>query len=101
VPPDWWKRGPFDLRGNIIPKVKVLAPYIVTIALFLALGIVAMITNLALGHMKERKTVTVSYPCIVLKGDKWVHCADLEMRTYVVSRHNLEDRGLENVTAKR
>ena len=82
-------------------KVKVLAPCVVSIALLLTVGIFALITNLTLGHLKNRKTVVVSYPCIVVKGDKWIRSADLEMRTYVVSRYNLDDRGLENVTAKR
>ena len=82
-------------------KVKVLAPCIVSIALLLTLGILAMSTNLTLEHLKNRKTVTVSYPCLVVKGDKWIRSADLEMRSYVVSRYNLDDRGLENVTAKR
>ena len=82
-------------------KVKVLAPCMVTIAFILMLGVLAMISNLTLEHLKNRKTVTVSYPCLVVKGDKWIRSADLEMRTYVVSRYNLDDRGLENVTAKR
>ena len=82
-------------------KVKVLAPCIVTIALLLTLGILGMITNLTLEHLKNRKTVIVSYPCIVVKGDKWVRSADLEMRTYIVSPYALNDRGLETVTAIR
>ena len=82
-------------------KVKVLAPCMVTVVLLLTLGILAMITHLTLAHLENRKTVLVSYPCIVVKGDKWIRSADLEMRTYVVSRYNLDDRGLENVTAKR
>jgi len=82
-------------------KVKVLAPCIVTIALLLTLSILAMITNLTLEHLKNRKTVIVSYPCIVVKGDKWLRSANLEMRTYVVSGYDLDDRGLENVIAKR
>ena len=82
-------------------KVKVLAPCMVTIALLLTLGILAMITHLTLAHLENRKTVLVSYPCIVVKGDKWIRSADLEMRTYVVSRYDSDDCGLENVTAKR
>jgi hypothetical protein len=82
-------------------KVKVLAPCMVTVALLLTLGILAMITHLTLAHLENRKTVSVSYPCLVVNGDKWIRSADLEMRTYVVSRYNLDDRGLENVTAKR
>jgi hypothetical protein len=73
----------------------------VSIALLLTLGILAMITNLTLEHLKNRKTVIVSYPCIVIKGDKWIRSAVLEMRTYVVSGYDLDDRGLENVIAKR
>ena len=38
-------------------KVKVLAPCMVSIALLLTLGILAMITNLTLEHLKNRKTV--------------------------------------------
>ena len=82
-------------------KVKVLAPCMVTIAFILTLGIVAMITNLTLEHLENRKIVIVSYPCLVVKGDKWIRSADLEMRTYVASRYNSDDRDLENVTAKR
>ena len=82
-------------------KVKVLAPCMVTVVLLLTLGILAMITHLTLAHLENRKTVLVSYPCIVVKGDKWIRSADLEMRTYVVSRYDFDNRGLENVTAKR
>ena len=82
-------------------KVNILAPCIVTTALLLTLGIVAMITNLTLEHLNNRKAVIVSYPCIVVKGDKWVRSADLEMRTYIVSPYALNDRGLETVTAIR
>ena len=82
-------------------KVKVLAPCIVTIALLLTLSILAMITNLTLEHLKNRKTVIVSYPCIVVKGDKWIRRADLEIRKYVVSQYDLNACDSENVTAKR
>jgi hypothetical protein len=82
-------------------KVKILARCGVTIALLLTLGILAMITHLTLEHLKNRKTVIVSYPCIVVKGDRWIRSAEVEMRDYVVSQHNSEDRGLENVIAKR
>jgi hypothetical protein len=82
-------------------KVKVLAPCIVSIALLLTVGIFAMITNLTLGHLKNRKTVVVSYPCIVVKGDKWIRSTELEMRNYVVSQCDFEDRGLKNMTAIR
>ena len=82
-------------------KVKVLAPCMVSIALLLTLGILAMITNLTLEHLKNRKTVIVSYPCIVVNGDKWIRSAEVEMRNYIVSRYDLDDRGLENVIAKR
>jgi len=82
-------------------RVKVLAPCIVTIAVILTLGILAMITRLTLEHLKNRKTVVVSYPCIVVKGDKWIRSAEVEMRNYIVSRHDSDDRSLENVMAKR
>jgi len=61
-------------------KVNILAPCIVTTALLLTLGIVAMITNLTLEHLNNPKPVIVSYPCIVVKGDKWIRRADLEIR---------------------
>jgi hypothetical protein len=82
-------------------KVKVLAPCMVSIALLLTLGILAMITNLTLAHLENRKTVLVSYPCIVVKGDKWVRSAEVEMLKYSVSRYDSDDRSLENVIAKR
>ena len=82
-------------------KVKVLAPCMVTVVLLLTLGILAIITHLTLAHLENRKTVLVSYPCIVVKGDKWIRSAEVEMRNYVVSQYDFEDRGLQNVTAKR
>jgi len=82
-------------------KVKVLAPCIVTIALLLTLGILAMVTNLTLKSLNGHKPVIVSYPCIVVKGDKWIRSAEVEMRNYVVSQYDSDDRGLENVIAKR
>ena len=82
-------------------KVNILAPCIVTTALLLTLGIVAMITNLTLEHLNNPKPVIVSYPCIVVKGDKWIRSTELEMRNYVVSQYDFEDRGLKNMTAIR
>jgi hypothetical protein len=82
-------------------KVKVLAPCIVSIALLLTLVILAMIASLTLEHLKNRKSIIISYPCIVIKGDKWIRTTDLEMRTYIVSGYDLDDRGLGNVIAKR
>ena len=82
-------------------KVKVLAPCMVTIAFILTLGVLAMITNLTREHLKNRKTVTVSYPCLVVKGDKWIRSAEVEIRNYVVSQYDSDDCSLENVIAKR
>ena len=82
-------------------KVNILAPCIVTTALLLTLGIVAMITNLTLEQLNNQKPVIVSYPCIVVKGDKWIRRADLEIRKYVVSQYDLNACDSENVTAKR
>lgn len=82
-------------------KINVLAPCIVTTALLLTLGILGMITNLTLEHLNNRKLVIVSYPCIVVKNDKWIRRADLEIRNYVVSQYNLNDCASENVTGKR
>jgi predicted CDP-diglyceride synthetase/phosphatidate cytidylyltransferase len=82
-------------------KMKVLAPCIVTIALLLTLSILAMITNLTLEHLRNRKTVSVSYPCIVVKGDKWIRSVDLEMRTYVVPQYHFDTLCSENVLARR
>jgi hypothetical protein len=82
-------------------KVKALAPCIVTIALILTLGILAMITALTLEHLKNRKTAIVRYPCIVVKGDKWIRSAEVEMRNYIVSQHDSDDHGLKKVIAKR
>ena len=95
------KKSPFGVRRDEIMKVKVLAPCIVTIALLLTLGILAMVTNLTLKSLNGHKPVIVSYPCIVVKGDKWIRSAEVEMRNYVVSRYDSDDRGLENVIAKR
>ena len=95
------KKSPFGVRRDEIMKVKVLAPCIVTIALLLILGILAMITHLTLEHLKNRKTVIVSYPCIVVKGDKWIRSAEVEIRNYVVSQYDSDDCSLENVIAKR
>ena len=82
-------------------KVNILAPCIVTTALLLTLGIVAMITNLTLEQLNNQKPVIVSYPCIVVKGDEWIRRADLEIRKYVVSQYDLNACDSENVTAKR
>jgi hypothetical protein len=95
------EKGPFGLRKGAGMKVKVLAPCIVAIALILALGILVMITSLTVEHLKNRKTVIVSYPCIVVKGDKWIRSAEVEMRNYVVSQYDSDACGLENVIAKR
>jgi hypothetical protein len=91
----------FGLRGDAIMKVKILAPCIVTIALLLTVGILALITSLTLEHLKNRKTVIVSYPCIVVKGDKWIRSAEVEMRNYVISCYDWDDHGVQNLIAKR
>jgi len=88
-------------KEDALMKVNILAPCIVTTALLLTLGIVAMITNLTLEHLNNPKPVIVSYPCIVVKGDKWIRRADLEIRNYVVSQYDLNDCGSENVTPRR
>jgi hypothetical protein len=44
--------------------------------------VITMIVTLSLKHAKDRKLTLVSYPCIVVKGDKWVSRVDLEMRHY-------------------
>jgi len=95
------KKSPFGVRGDEIMKVKVLAPCIVTIALLLTLGILAMVTNLTLKSLNGHKPVIVSYPCIVVKGDKWIRSAEVEIRNYVVSQYDSDDCSLENVIAKR
>ncbi len=82
-------------------KVNVLAPCIVMVALFLTIGVVALITNLTLRHLNNRKPVIVSYPCIVVKGDKWIQRADLEMRDYVLLQYDLDNRDAEGQTASR
>jgi hypothetical protein len=82
-------------------KANVLAPCIVVVALFLTIGIIAMMTNLILRHVNNRKPVIVSYPCIVVKSDKGIQRADLEMRDYVVLQYDLDNLDSEGQTCRR
>ena len=63
-------------------KVKTISLSVILSALFLTLAVITMIVTLSLKHAKDRKLTLVSYPCIVVKGDKWVSRVDLEMRHY-------------------
>jgi len=74
-------------------KERTLAMGIVTTALLLTLGVVTLITALTLRYVNNRKLVQVSYPCIVVKGDRWIHRADLKMCSYMVFESDLDDSG--------
>ena len=63
-------------------KVKTISLSVILVALFMTLAVIAMIVTLSLKHTRDRKPRLVSYPCIVVKGDRWVSRVDLEMRHY-------------------
>jgi len=63
-------------------KVKTISLSVILSALLLTLAVITMIVTLSLKHAKDRKLTLVSYPCIVVKGDRWVSRVDLEMRHY-------------------
>jgi hypothetical protein len=63
-------------------KVKMISLSVILSALFLTLVVITMIVTLSLKHARDRKPRLVSYPCIVVKGDRWVSRVDLEMRHY-------------------
>jgi len=63
-------------------KTKTISLSIISSAIFLTLAVITMIVTLSLKHARDRKPRLVSYPCIVVKGDKWISRADLEMRHY-------------------
>ncbi len=65
-------------------KVKTISLSVILSALFLTLAVITMIVTLSLKHARDRKPRLVSYPCIVVKGDRWVSRVDLEMRHYYV-----------------
>jgi hypothetical protein len=72
---------------------KIFAFGIVTTALLLTLGVVTMITALTLKHFNNRKLVRISYSCIVVKGDKWIHRTNLKTCNYVVFESDLGASG--------
>jgi hypothetical protein len=82
-------------------KANILAPCIVVVALFLTIGIIGMITDLTLRHLNSRKPVIVSYPCIVVKSDKSIQRADLEMRDYVLLQYDPDNLDSEGQTSRR
>jgi hypothetical protein len=82
-------------------KANILANSIVMLALFLTIGIVVMVTNLTLRHVKNQKSVIVSYPCIVIKGDRWIRRANLEMRDYVVLQYDVDNLNSKDQTSRR
>lgn len=63
-------------------KAKTISLSVISSAIFLTLAVITMIVTLSLKHARERKPTLVSYPCIVVKGDKWISRVDLEMRYY-------------------
>jgi hypothetical protein len=63
-------------------KVKTISLSVIFSALFLTLAVITMIVTLSLQHARDRRPTLVSYPCIVVKGDKWVSRVDLQMRHY-------------------
>jgi len=63
-------------------KAKTIGLSVIFSALFLTLAVITMIVTLSLKHARDRRYTLVSYPCIVVKGDKWVSRVDLEMRQY-------------------
>lgn len=65
-------------------KVKTISLSVILSALFLTLAVITMIVTLSLKHARDRKPRLVSYPCIVVKGDRWISRVDLEMRHYYV-----------------
>jgi hypothetical protein len=82
-------------------KADIVAPCIVVVALFLTIGIIGMITDLTLRHLNSRKPVIVSYPCIVVKSDKSIPRAELEMRGYVQLQYDLNNLDSESQTSRR
>ena len=76
-------------------KEKTLALGIVTTALLLTLGVITLITTLTLRHVNNRKLVRVSYSCIVVKGDRWIHRAGLKTCNYVIFESDLGGSGSE------
>jgi hypothetical protein len=63
-------------------RVKTISLSVIFSALFLTLAVITMIVTLSLKHARDHKPRLVSYPCIVVKGDRWVSRVDLEMRHY-------------------
>jgi len=66
-------------------KVKTISLSVIFSALFLTLLVITMIVTLSLKHARDRQPRLVSYPCIVIKGDRGVSRVDLEMRHYYTS----------------
>jgi hypothetical protein len=66
-------------------NVKTISLSVIFSALFLTLAVISMIVTLSLKHARDYRPRLVSYPCIVVKGDRWVSRVDLEMRHYYAS----------------
>jgi ABC-type phosphate transport system auxiliary subunit len=76
-------------------KKETLALGVVTIALLLTIGVITMIATLTIKHFNNRKLVRVSYACVVVKGDRWIHRTDLKTCNYVVFESDLGGSGSE------
>jgi hypothetical protein len=63
-------------------NTKTVSLSVILSALVLTLAVTAMIVTLLLQHARSRRPRLVSYPCIVVTGDKWVSRVELEMRHY-------------------
>jgi hypothetical protein len=82
-------------------KADILAPCIVVVALLLTIGIIGMITDLTLQHLNSQKLVSVRYPCIVVKSDKSIPRAELEMRDYVQLQYDLDNPDSKGQASRR
>jgi hypothetical protein len=82
-------------------KADILVPCIVVVALLLTIGIIGMITDLTLQHLNSQKLVSVRYPCIVVKSDKSITRAELEMRDYVQLQYDLDNPDSKGQASRR
>jgi NADH:ubiquinone oxidoreductase subunit 3 (subunit A) len=78
-------------------KAKTISLSVIFSALFLTLAVITMIVTLSLKHARDRQLRLVSYPCIVVKGDKWVSRVDLEMRYYYAWLRDDSSKGRDSV----
>lgn len=72
------------MKKNLLGLVTIITASVLTI------GVIGMVGNLTLQHLNNQKSVIVSYPCIVVKGERWIRTAELQMRNYVIPQSSIE-----------